>query len=322
MSSNVNTYKDAGVDIEKGDRFTDFIKNLKSDALLKGIGGFAGGIELPVTGYSSPVLLSCTDGVGTKLLVAKELNDYSTVGIDLVAMSVNDLLVCGAKPLIFLDYIACGKISEKRLQEVITGIVRGCEIAHTYLAGGETAEMPDMYGPDDIDLAGFAVGIVDKEKILPKKDLISEGDVILGLMSSGIHSNGFSLARKVIPREQRKVWEELLIPTRIYADEMDLLLQTGKVLAAAHITGGGIIGNLKRVIPEHLNPELYYNWEIPRIFSRIREQGNIADDEMYRVFNMGIGIAFIVKNEDKDGLMDFLKSQHFSLLHIGEIKKG
>ena len=190
MSNIVKTYKDAGVDIKKGDRFSDFIKNIKSDALLKGIGGFAGGIELPVSEYKSPVLLSCTDGVGTKLLVAKKLNNYSTVGIDLVAMSVNDLLVCGAKPLIFLDYIACGKISEKRLQEVITGIVKGCELAHTGLAGGETAEMPDMYGPDDIDLAGFAVGIGEKENILPKKDYISEGDAILGLPSSGIHSNG------------------------------------------------------------------------------------------------------------------------------------
>ena len=179
----VKTYKDAGVDIKKGDRFADFIKNIKSDALLKGIGGFAGGIELPVSEYKSPVLLSCTDGVGTKLLVAKRLNNYSTVGIDLVAMSVNDLIVCGAKPLVFLDYIACGKISEKRLQEVVTGIVKGCELAHAGLAGGETAEMPDMYEEDDIDLAGFAVGMVEKDDILPKKDFISAGDAILGLPS-------------------------------------------------------------------------------------------------------------------------------------------
>lgn len=319
MGRNVTTYKDAGVDIEKGDRFADFVKSLKSDALLKGIGGFAGGIDLPVTEYSSPVLLSCTDGVGTKLLVAKQLNDYSTVGIDLVAMSVNDLLVCGAKPLIFLDYIACGKISEKRLQEVITGIVKGCEIAHTKLAGGETAEMPDMYAPDDIDLAGFAVGIVEKKNILPKKDLISGGDVVFGLPSSGIHSNGFSLARKVIPREQKKAWEELLIPTRIYTDEMAILLGTGKVLGAAHITGGGIYGNLKRVIPDHLACKLFHNWEIPRVFPAIQQQGNITDEEMYRVFNMGIGMALIVRNEDKDECVELSKCHGFSLLHIGEL---
>ncbi|MBN2440663.1 MAG: phosphoribosylformylglycinamidine cyclo-ligase [Spirochaetales bacterium] len=315
----INTYKAAGVDIEKGDRFTEFIKHIKSDALLKGIGGFAGGIELPVSGYISPVLLSCTDGVGTKLLVAKKLQNYSTVGIDLVAMSVNDLLACGAKPLMFLDYIACGKISEEKLQEIVTGIVRGCELAHTKLAGGETAEMPDMYAPDEIDLAGFATGLVEKAEMLPKKASILKGDVVLGLPSSGIHSNGYSLARKVVPRDDSGIWEQLLIPTRIYTDEMELLLATHKVLAAAHITGGGLYNNLKRVIPENLKLKLYHNWRIPEVFTFIQEKGNISRDEMFTVFNMGIGMAIIVKNQDKESLSELLRDHGFPLWEIGVI---
>jgi phosphoribosylformylglycinamidine cyclo-ligase len=319
MINSVNTYKDAGVDIKKGDRFADFIKNIKSDALLKGIGGFAGGIELPVAGYKNPVLLSCTDGVGTKLLVAKRLKNYSTVGIDLVAMSVNDLIACGAKPLLFLDYIACGKIAEEVLQEVALGIVKGCEIAKTKLAGGETAEMPDMYGPDDIDLAGFAVGLVDKENMLPKKESIKKGDVILGLPSSGIHSNGFSLARKVVPREDIKLWEELLIPTRIYVDELDLLLGTGSLLGVAHITGGGLFNNIKRIIPDHLDIRLFHNWEVPGIFSYIQDKGNVAQEEMFQVFNMGIGMAVVVHENECDNCMKLCADHGFPVLHIGEI---
>jgi phosphoribosylformylglycinamidine cyclo-ligase len=211
MKGHMSRYKEAGVDIEKGDRFTDFIKNFGSHAILKGIGGFSGGIELDLKKFRRPVLLSTTDGVGTKLLVAKKCKTYTTIGIDLVAMCVNDLIMCGAEPLIFLDYIACGKIHEKVLQDIMKGIIRGCEIAHLKLAGGETAEMPDMYNTDDVDLAGFAVGIGEKEELLPKINLIREGDIIFGLPSSGIHSNGFSLARKVIPEGEKRLWEELLV---------------------------------------------------------------------------------------------------------------
>jgi phosphoribosylformylglycinamidine cyclo-ligase len=315
------TYKKAGVDIEKGDRFAGFIKNIKSNAIGKGIGGFAGGLELDLTGYTKPVLLSCTDGVGTKLLVAKKLKDYSTVGIDLVAMNVNDLIVCGAKPLLFLDYIACGRIDENILHEVISGIVKGCEIAGASLAGGETAEMPDMYGEDDIDLAGFAVGIVEKSRMLPRINQIQEGDAILGLASAGIHSNGLSLARKVIPEYDLAAWKELLTPTRIYTREFDLLMKMDAILAAAHITGGGLYGNLIRVVPEHLQIHLYRNWPVPAIFSEIKKNGNIDDEEMNRVFNMGIGIALIAKSDNIEKLTGLMKENGFSLLHIGELRK-
>lgn len=196
----IKSYAEAGVDIEKGDRFAEFIGSLKSKAVSGEIGGFAGGIEIDTEKYKKPVLLSTTDGVGTKLLIARQLEKYDTIGIDLVAMCVNDLIVCGADPVNFLDYIACGKLNEKQMQEIIKGVVEGCEQSECILAGGETAEMPDVYAEDDFDLAGFCVGLVNKDNILPKKDKISKGDTVLALPSAGIHSNGLSLARKVIKR--------------------------------------------------------------------------------------------------------------------------
>jgi len=316
MSDKIKTYKSAGVDIEKGDRFAKLIKNIKSEAILKSLGGFSGGIELEIKNYQKPVLLSTTDGVGTKLLIAKKLNDYSTVGIDLVAMCINDLLVCGAKPLLFLDYIACGQLNEAILMEVMEGIVKGCEKARVKLAGGETAELPDMYNTDDLDLAGFAVGIADKKNILPQVNKIEKGDYILGIPSNGIHSNGFSLARKVIPESDSRSQKELLIPTKIYSNEMEIVLKTGKVLAAAHITGGGIIGNLKRIIPDKLDLKLYNNWNIPGIFKTIQEYGKITDEEMSKVFNMGIGICIIVKRDIKGSIVQFAQSQNILLMHI------
>ncbi len=318
----MRTYQDSGVDIEKGDRFVDFIKSIKSRAVDGGIGGFSSAIPLSGLGYRSPVLLTTTDGVGTKLLVAQSLSKYDTVGIDLVAMSVNDLIVCGAKPLVFLDYIACGRIDEPKMHDIMRGIVKGCELAGCVLGGGETAEMPDVYGPEDFDLAGFAVGIAEKENLLPKKEEIAAGAPILGLPSSGVHSNGFSLARKAVPETDRAAWQEMLVPTIIYAKEMQTLLETGDVLAAAHITGGGLYGNLQRVIPETLEPRFSFDWKVPPIFRTIQSRGQVSDEEMQRVFNLGIGIAMIARPGREKALMDLAGRSGFSLLPIGRLSNG
>ena len=317
----IKSYADAGVDIEKGDRFAEFIGSLKSKAVSGEIGGFAGGIEIDTEKYKNPVLLSTTDGVGTKLLIARQLEKYDTIGIDLVAMCVNDLIVCGADPVNFLDYIACGKLKEKQMQEIIKGVVNGCEQSECILAGGETAEMPDVYAEDDFDLAGFCVGLVSRENILPKKDKISSGDSILALKSVGIHSNGLSLARKVIKKDDIEGRKELLKPTKIYVKDLKELLKTGKILSAAHITGGGLVGNLKRTIPDSLEPEIdFSSWETPEIFKKIQSQGNIETEEMRKVFNMGIGIAFIVKKSDEDSVIEHGKKSGIEVLKIGKLK--
>ena len=317
----IKSYAEAGVDIEKGDRFAEFIGSLKSKAVSGEIGGFAGGIEIDTEKYKKPVLLSTTDGVGTKLLIARQLEKYDTIGIDLVAMCVNDLIVCGADPVNFLDYIACGKLNEKQMQEIIKGVVEGCEQSECILAGGETAEMPDVYAEDDFDLAGFCVGLVNKDDILPKKDLISSGDAVLALKSEGIHSNGLSLARKVIKKEDTEGRKELLKPTKIYVKDLKELLKTGKILSAAHITGGGLVGNLKRTIPENLEPVIdFSSWEVPSIFRKIQEQGKIETKEMRKVFNMGIGIAFIVKEADADTVIEHGKKSGIDVLKIGKLK--
>jgi phosphoribosylformylglycinamidine cyclo-ligase len=312
-------YRDAGVDIDRGDRFVEFIKRIPSTAVDKGIGGFSSALPLDALGFTSPVLMTTTDGTGTKLLVAKKLGVYDTIGIDLVAMNVNDLLVCGAKPMVFLDYIACGRIHEEKMHALMRGIVHGCELAECRLGGGETAEMPDAYGPDDFDLAGFAVGIAEKDAMLPRKQEIRRGDAILALPSSGIHSNGLSLARKVIPETDREGWESLLVPTRIYTREMMLLTQTRRVLAAAHITGGGLQGNLSRVIPDGLSLDLTFDWEEPPIFSRIRTEG-VPEEEMRRVFNLGIGIALIVHEQHRGEIQNMAAREGFPLLSIGTVE--
>ena len=317
----IKSYADAGVDIEKGDRFAQFIGSLKSKAVSGEIGGFAGGIEIDTEKYKKPVLLSTTDGVGTKLLIARQLEKYDTIGIDLVAMCVNDLIVCGADPVNFLDYIACGKLNEKQMQEIIKGVVEGCEQSECILAGGETAEMPDVYSEDDFDLAGFCVGLVSKENILPKKDQISSGDAVLALKSEGIHSNGLSLARKVIKKDDIEGRKELLKPTKIYVKDLKELLKTGKILSAAHITGGGLVGNLKRTIPDNLVPDIdFSSWKVPEIFRKIQDQGNLATEEMRKVFNMGIGIAFIVKAADADSVIEHGKKSGIEVLKIGKLK--
>jgi len=315
----MHAYRDAGVDIDRGDRFVEFIRRMPSPAVDHGIGGFSSALPLDSLGFRSPVIMTTTDGTGTKLLVAKKLGIYDTIGIDLVAMNVNDLLVCGAKPLVFLDYIACGRIHEERMHALMRGIVRGCELAECKLGGGETAEMPDAYGPDDFDLAGFAVGIAEKDAVLPRKEEIRRGDVILGIPSSGIHSNGLSLARKIIPEVDRAGWEDLLVPTRIYAREMALLTQTSKVLAAAHITGGGLWGNLTRVIPDGLSPHFSFDWDEPPIFSRLRSAG-VPEEEMRTVFNLGIGIALIAHDQHREELENVAHREGFQLLTIGTIE--
>jgi phosphoribosylformylglycinamidine cyclo-ligase len=261
--------------------------------------------------------MTTTDGTGTKLLVARKLGRYDTIGIDLVAMNVNDLLVCGARPVVFLDYIACGRIDETRMHDIMRGIVRGCELAGCSLGGGETAEMPDLYGADDFDLAGFAVGIAEKGTVLPRKSEVRAGDLILGLPSSGIHSNGLSLARKLLPESDVDGWNAMLVPTRIYAVETQALISSGKVLAAAHITGGGLFGNLQRVIPQTLRPRFTFDWPVPSIFSKIQAAGGVADEEMRSVFNLGIGIAMIAHPSDGTALREIAAKGGFELLDIG-----
>lgn len=319
------TYRDSGVDIEKGDAFANFIKNYTSPAVSGGIGGFAGGISIKdVAHYNDPILLSTTDGVGTKLLVAKKLNKWDTIGIDLVAMNVNDLIVCGCKPLTFLDYIATGSVTqnEQKLKTILSGIIKGCEIADCLLTGGETAEMPDIYAADEVDLAGFCVGIVDRSAMLPKLNAMQEGDVILGIPSSGVHSNGYSLARKCIPETDTAGWEALLIPTRIYVKELLTLFKTDAILAAAHITGSGLEANFERVIPGHLKGSFSWDWPRPAIFETIQKNGDIPHDEMRRVFNMGIGIALVVHAPQADEVIIFAQNHSIELFKIGTLVHG
>ena len=319
------TYKDSGVDIEKGDAFADFIKNFKSNAVGGGIGGFAGGIPVKnFAAFKDPLLLSTTDGVGTKLLVAKKLDKWDTIGIDLVAMSVNDLIVCGCKPLTFLDYIATGSLAsnEKKLQEIISGVIKGCEIADCLLTGGETAEMPDVYEEDDVDLAGFCVGLVDRASMLPKFDAMKAGDVIFGIPSSGIHSNGYSLARKCIAEDDTKGWEELLVPTRIYVQELLKLMEHQTLLAAAHITGSGLEANFERVVPKNLKGVFTWDWERPAIFEKIQKNGSVPEAEMRTVFNLGVGIALVVHAEHADSTAQFAKSNGIELIRIGNLVNG
>ena len=319
----VKSYEEAGVSIDKGDKFASFIGSLKSKAVSRSIGGFAGGIAIDTKKYKNPIMLSTTDGVGTKLMIAQELGIYDTVGIDLVAMSVNDLIVCGAAPQTFLDYIACGKIHEDVLHQIIKGVVDGCEQAECTLAGGETAEMPDVYGSDDFDLAGFAVGIVDKDKMLPRKKNIKKGDIILGLPSVGIHSNGLSLARKVIDKKDKAGRRELLKPTKIYVKELKKLIAKDNIEAAAHITGGGLTGNLIRTLPKTVKPVFDTKaWEVPEIFKKIQRNGGIDPVEMERVFNMGIGIAMVVKKNNVDDVLSFAKRSKIAIRVIGEIVNG
>jgi phosphoribosylformylglycinamidine cyclo-ligase len=330
------TYKKAGVDIGKADRFVEEIKRISKvtlrKELLRGIGGFAAAMTIP-RNMKTPLIVFSTDGVGTKLLVAEMMDDFSTVGIDLVAMNVNDILTTGAEPICFLDYIGTSRLEEKRGIEIMKGIVRGCEMAGCSLAGGETAEMPDMYPFGRYELVGFAIGIVDRGKIITGK-AIKEGDVVIGLPSSGLHSNGYSLARKVLLKKynlnerlktlKKSLGEELLVPTKIYVKPVLKALKNGrKIKGMAHITGGGIPGNLSRVIPEGLVAEIRRNsWDVPVIFKIIQEEGKVEDAEMFRTFNMGIGFIIVSDRKDVDNLMNDLEKTGERGIIIGEIKKG
>ncbi len=303
---------------------------------MSGLGGFGGLFDLKACGYHDPLLVAATDGVGTKLKIALETGIHHTVGIDLVAMCVNDLIVQGAEPLFFLDYYACGTLSTTTAAQVIDGIATGCEQAGCALIGGETAEMPGMYAQDDYDLAGFAVGAVERESVLPRTDLL-EGDVILGLASSGIHSNGFSLVRKIMEKsgmgfdaplpptisadEATSLGAWLLTPTRIYVKScLHALRQHTGIRALAHITGGGLLENIPRILPEGLGVTLHASaWEVPAVFQWLQEAGNIAPFEMYRTFNCGIGMVMVVEADEADAVTRTLQQQGETVYKLGHV---
>ena len=320
------TYKTSGVDIDKANTFVKdiqgVVKATMSPAVLQRTGAFGSLFALDRNAYREPVLVSSTDGVGTKLLLAKLLGKHDTVGIDLVAMNVNDVLCVGAKPLFFLDYIACGKIDLKLLNAVIKGIANGCEQAGCSLVGGETAEMPGLYKKDDYDLAGFAVGVVEKSKIIDGS-AIEAGDCVIGLPSSGLHSNGFSLARKVFSlQEQKEFGKELLTPTRIYVKEVLAVIEKFSVHGIAHITGGAFYEKLTKILPsEHCFVIDTKTWPAPKIFQKIQKKGKIAASEMFRTFNMGIGMALVVKKEDLSSVQSFLETLRIPSYAIGEVVK-
>ncbi len=328
-------YEAAGVSIERGDAFAEFIRSLNPRVVGADLGGFAGGLELDLHGYRRPVLFSATDGVGTKLLIAQQLERYDTLGIDLVAMCVNDLIVCGAQPLAFLDYIACERVEPTVLEPLMEGIVRGCEIAGCRLVGGETAEMPDLYGARGFDIAGFAVGIAERDRVLPQPNRMQAGDCLLGLPSSGVHSNGLSLARRVLTRIEAGAGQDhdarqradelrraLLEPTIIYTKELEALLAAGGVTGAAHVTGGGLVANTQRVLPGHLKPQFRWDWHVPPVFRQIAEDGEVSQDEMRRVFNMGIGMVVVVPGADEGAVRKAAEACDVTVWNIGELVDG
>ncbi len=328
------SYRDAGVDIDAGNQLVELIKpdikRTHRPGVLGGIGGFGGLFELPTGQFEQPVLVSGADGVGTKLMLANLLNDHSSIGTDLVAMCVNDILVCGAEPLYFLDYYACGKLDVEKSRQIISGIADGCVQAGAALIGGETAEMPGMYDSDDYDLAGFSVGIVEKKLILDKSN-VKAGDSIIGLASSGFHSNGYSLVRKVITDSKadinkalddgKTIAQLLMMPTRIYVKSVLKLLQEVPVHALAHITGGGITENIPRSLPDNTMACLRKNsWQRPAIFQWVQEQGNISEEEMLRTFNCGIGMVVIVPETQQQATLDLLTAAGEQAMLIGEVR--
>ncbi|HWI36017.1 MAG TPA: phosphoribosylformylglycinamidine cyclo-ligase [Burkholderiales bacterium] len=323
--SNGLTYRDAGVDIDEGDALVEqirpFARRTMRPEVLAGIGGFGALCAIPRK-FKRPVLVSGTDGVGTKLKLAFELDRHDTVGIDLVAMSVNDVLVQGAEPLFFLDYFACGKLERGVAAQVIKGIARGCELAGCALIGGETAEMPGMYPPGEYDLAGFCVGVVERDRILDGKS-IRAGDVILGLASSGPHSNGYSLIRKILERERPADPAKLLEPTRIYVKPVLKLLKKVPVKGLAHITGGGLVGNVPRILPKKTRAVLKQaSWPRPGVFQWLQRAGNVADGEMHRVFNCGIGMVVVVAAATAKRAMAALSAAGETVYEIGSIEKS
>jgi len=325
-------YKSAGVDIAAGNALVERIKPIaartRNAGVMAGLGGFGSLFELPLDRYRHPVLVSGTDGVGTKLKLALDLGVHNTVGIDLVAMCVNDIIVQGAEPLFFLDYFATGKLDVETAAAVIEGIGKGCEQAGTALVGGETAEMPGMYADGDYDLAGFCVGIVEKERIIDGSK-VKAGDKLIGIGSSGPHSNGYSLIRKIVAKSGaalndsvngRCLGETLLEPTRIYVKPLLSLLKTVPVHALAHITGGGITENLPRVLPENLQANIQLSaWRMPEIFVWLQKQGNVALEDMLITFNCGIGMIVCIAAEDEAATLQILTEQGETAFVIGEI---
>jgi len=331
------TYRDAGVDIDAADKFVQQIKTLVKPTfrreVIGGIGGFGSLFALNTQKYREPVLVSSTDGVGTKLRIATMMGRHDTVGIDLVAMCVNDIVVMGAEPLFMLDYISIGKVDTKILTALVSGMVAGCKEADCALVGGETAEMPSFYKPGEYDLAGFVVGVVDREKVIDGTS-IKRGDRIIGIASNGIHSNGLSLARKVVFDKMRmnphdvvrelgcSIGEELLRPTKIYVRTVMNLLRDFTINGIAHITGGGLIDNIARIIPKGLAATICKGcWKIPPVFSFLKECGGIKDEEMLRTFNNGIGMVLIVSPDDEEEIHLRLKALEQKAVTIGEIER-
>lgn len=340
MKSHSEAYKEAGVDITAGYRAVELMKSHIAKTMINGvvsdIGGFGGLFELP-SGYEKPVLVGGTDGVGTKLKLAFLLDKHNTIGIDCVAMCVNDIICCGAKPLFFLDYIACGKNTPEKIAKIVEGVSEGCISSDAALIGGETAEMPGFYPEDEYDLAGFSVGVVDKAKIINNNEM-EEGDVIIALASSGVHSNGFSLVRKVFDLDNitndeltkaidslngKSLGETLLEPTKIYVKPVLALLEKIKVKAISHITGGGFYENIPRSIPEGLCAKIAMSdVKILPIFNLIQEKGNISTRDMYNTFNMGVGMSIVLKKEDEEEALNILKAHGQEAYRLGVIVKS
>ena len=331
------TYRDAGVDIDEAERFVRLLLPVARQTfrpeVMSDIGSFNALFKLDLSKYKEPVLVSGTDGVGTKLKIAFMLDRHNTVGIDLVAMCVNDVLTCGAEPLFFLDYIATGRLSAEKALEIVKGIAEGCKEAGCSLIGGETAEMPGFYAPGEYDLCGFSVGIVDRSEIITGND-IRPGDLVIGISSSGLHSNGYSLVRHLLAKKGLSLdlyinelgitlGEELLKPTRIYVKAFKALKDSGvTVKGMAHITGGGITGNLPRIFPENISAVIDKNsWEIPYIFRYLQELGGVPEDEAFRTFNMGIGYIIIVPEVEGDRALLVLQKAQYRAFKIGFIEK-
>jgi phosphoribosylformylglycinamidine cyclo-ligase len=331
------TYRDAGVDMDEGDRLVELIKPLARPTLrpevLAGIGGFGGLFALDVKKYREPVLVSGTDGVGTKLKVAFAANRHGTIGQDLVAMSVNDVAVVGAEPLFFLDYFATGKLSAEQGAEVVKGIAEGCRIAGCALIGGETAELPGFYAQGEYDLAGFAVGVVERSRIVDGRS-VAPGDLVIGLASSGLHSNGYSLARKALLERHpldarleglggRTLADALLEPTRIYAKDVLALLEKVAVKSFAHVTGGGLPGNVPRNLPDGTRAVLdERRWPRPAIFDLVEREGQVPHDEMVRTFNMGLGLVAVVAPSDEAAVHAVLGARGVDAWTVGQIERG
>ena len=310
----MDSYKNSGVDVTAGykavELMSEHVKRTKIPGVLSGLGGFGGAFEIP-SGYTHPVLISGTDGVGTKLKIAFALDKHDTVGIDCVAMCVNDILCCGGKPLFFLDYIATGKNFPEKIAKIVSGISEGCIMSGCALIGGETAEMPGFYPVDEYDLAGFAVGIVERDKILNPEN-VKPGDILIALPSSGVHSNGFSLVRKLLQPS-----EELLTPTKIYVK--DVLPAMDYIKTIAHITGGGFYENIPRSLPKNLKAEINLNSiKILPVFEKIQRAGNLELDEMFHVFNMGVGMVLISSPDNADKILNNINNSYV----IGEVVKG